>query len=108
MRKPIAAIVVVLATVAGAFALGRATAPDATAAPPAKQNGRVFTGRFGDEFDVPGARMYCVVSGEVGIENRLVCTHLGSRPRYQVVFDPVWTTVYRIGGNGPVFRGKER
>lgn len=109
MKVAIAAVVAIIALL-GAFALGRAAAPYDDGVAPPETDRRVFTGRLGDTFRVPSARMFCIVSGEIGIEDRLICNHLGDRPRYQAVFRPNTTRVYRIGdpGRPPVFVGRER
>ena len=61
---------------------------------------RAFIGRLDDVFQVPAARLRCQVSGEVGVVDRLICIHTSKQPRYQVVFLPERTLLYRVGDPG--------
>jgi hypothetical protein len=67
--------------IAGAFVLGRATAPGAA---PAATNSRVYTGRAGDVFRVSAAATRCFVSQEGGSANT-TCRHTPlARARYSL------------------------
>ena len=108
MKVAIAGVIAIVAAV-GVFALGRATAADDDGAAPPETSRQVFLGGLGDVFRVPSARMSCIVSGEQGVEDRLICNHVGDRPRYQAVFRRNTTFVHRVGdpGSPPVFVGRE-
>ena len=95
-----------LLLIAGAFVLGRATAPGTA---PAATNSRVFTGRAGDVFRVPAAATRCAVSQEGGSANT-ICRHTPlARARYSVVFYRDNLFVYRNGRpENPVFSARGR
>jgi hypothetical protein len=100
----VASLLIVAATTA--FVVGRTTAPDTSGAPVEPRNGD-FTGRIGDTFRVPSIALYCSVSVEA-LRSRLLCGHLGLRPRYQVSFERNRTVVIAVGDPGNITVYPER
>lgn len=101
--KTLAVVVLLIAGVVAAFAVGRTTAGSSTSIE-ASAGTKDVTGRIGDVFRVPAVALFCKVDSEVG-RPLLSCNHTGETPRHQVRFERSRTVVGRIGypGNETIF-----
>jgi hypothetical protein len=86
----------VVVAVAGAFAIGRATAPQD---PDAAAMNQEIVVQLGDELRVPAVGLFCTTDFEID-RARLLCNHGGNRARYQVVFEHDRTKIGRLGFPG--------
>jgi hypothetical protein len=96
--RAVAASVVVLGIAAGAFAIGRQTAPNGAPEIP-ETSANDLTVRVGDQLQVPSAELFCVVSIQLDTP-RVLCNRTGLTPRYQVIFERDRTILGRIGDPG--------
>jgi len=86
----------VVVAVAGAFAIGRATA---TQDPDAAGMGQEIVVQLGDQLRVPAVDLFCTADFEID-RARLLCNRGGNQAKYQVVFERDRTKVGRLGFPG--------
>jgi len=105
MRVLLFALALIVVATVG-FGLGRTSASDGSEAD-AESTEVEHTGRIGDTFRIPSLGLYCSVGIEAGLP-RLLCGHLGLRPRYQVSFERNRTVVIAVGDPGDITVFPER